>query len=48
MRNGWPSRNASQGTAAVADSAYKNGLAGKPKPGDVMADVRAQMFDPHY
>jgi malate dehydrogenase (oxaloacetate-decarboxylating)(NADP+) len=34
--------------AAVAETAYKNGLAGKPRPDDVMADVRAQMFDPHY
>ena len=34
--------------AAVAETAYKNGLAGKPRPADVMADVRAQMFDPHY
>jgi malate dehydrogenase (oxaloacetate-decarboxylating)(NADP+) len=34
--------------AAVAGTAYKNGLAGKPEPGDVPADVRAQMFDPHY
>ena len=34
--------------AAVAESAYKNGLAGKPKPEDVMADVRSQMFDPRY
>jgi malate dehydrogenase (oxaloacetate-decarboxylating)(NADP+) len=33
---------------SVADTAYKNGLAGKPEPGDVPADVRAQMFDPHY
>jgi malate dehydrogenase (oxaloacetate-decarboxylating)(NADP+) len=33
---------------AVANTAYKNGLAGKPEPGDVAADVRAQMFDPHY
>jgi malate dehydrogenase (oxaloacetate-decarboxylating)(NADP+) len=33
---------------AVANTAYKNGLAGKPEPGDVPADVRAQMFDPHY
>ena len=33
---------------AVADTAYKDGLAGKPKPQDVMADVRSQMFDPHY
>ena len=34
--------------AAVADIAYKNGLAGKPRPEDVLADVRSQMFDPHY
>ena len=33
---------------AVAETAYKSGLAGKPRPGDVMADVRAQMFDPNY
>jgi len=32
----------------VAENAYKNGLAGKPRPADVAADVRAQMFDPHY
>ena len=34
--------------AAVADTAYKNGLAGKPKPLDVLADVQSQMYDPHY
>jgi malate dehydrogenase (oxaloacetate-decarboxylating)(NADP+) len=34
--------------AAVAETAYKNRLAGKPKPEDVAADVRAQMFDPRY
>jgi malate dehydrogenase (oxaloacetate-decarboxylating)(NADP+) len=34
--------------AAVAENAYKNGLAGKPRPDDVLADVRAEMFDPHY
>ena len=34
--------------AAVAETAYKSGLAGKPRPDDVLADVRAQMFDPHY
>jgi len=34
--------------AAVAETAYKNGYAGKPRPSDVLADVRAQMFDPHY
>ena len=34
--------------AAVAETAYKSGLAGKPRPADVLADVRSQMFDPHY
>jgi len=34
--------------AAVADTAYKNGLAGKPRPEDVQADVQSQMYDPHY
>ncbi|MDP2640245.1 MAG: NAD-dependent malic enzyme, partial [Betaproteobacteria bacterium] len=34
--------------AAVAETAYKNGLAGKPRSADVLADVRSQMFDPHY
>ena len=34
--------------AAVAETAYKNGLAGKARPADVLADVRSQMFDPHY
>ncbi len=34
--------------AAVADTAYKNGLAGKPRPRDVLADVQSQMYDPHY
>ena len=34
--------------AAVAETAYKTGLAGKPRPADVLADVRAHMFDPHY
>ena len=33
---------------AVAETAYSNGLAGKPRPEDVMADVRSQMFDPYY
>ena len=33
---------------AVADNAYKNGLAGKPRPRDVLADVQSQMYDPHY
>ncbi len=34
--------------AAVAETAYESGLAGKPKPQDVLADVRAQMYDPYY
>ena len=34
--------------AAVAESAYADGLAGKPRPADVLADVRSQMYDPHY
>jgi malate dehydrogenase (oxaloacetate-decarboxylating)(NADP+) len=34
--------------AAVAGAAYRNRLTDKPKPADVLADVRAQMFDPHY
>jgi len=34
--------------AAVAETAYKNGLADKTKPQDVLADVRAQMYDPYY
>ncbi len=34
--------------AAVAESAYTDGLAGKPQPADVLADVRSQMYDPHY
>jgi hypothetical protein len=33
---------------AVAENAYASGLAGKPKPQDVMADVREQMYDPRY
>jgi len=34
--------------AAVAETAYSTGLAGKPRPQDVLADVRAAMYDPHY
>jgi malate dehydrogenase (oxaloacetate-decarboxylating)(NADP+) len=34
--------------AAVAESAYSAGLAGKPRPADVLADVRSQMYDPRY
>jgi malate dehydrogenase (oxaloacetate-decarboxylating)(NADP+) len=33
---------------AVAESAYADGLAGKPRPGDVLADVKSQMYDPRY
>jgi malate dehydrogenase (oxaloacetate-decarboxylating)(NADP+) len=33
---------------AVAESAYAGGLAGKPRPADVLADVRSQMYDPRY
>ncbi|MGE0031382.1 MAG: NAD-dependent malic enzyme [Steroidobacteraceae bacterium] len=34
--------------AAVAESAYGSGLAGKPRPPDVLADVQSQMYDPRY
>jgi malate dehydrogenase (oxaloacetate-decarboxylating)(NADP+) len=34
--------------AAVAETAYSDGLAGKPRPADVLADVRSQMYDPRY
>ena len=34
--------------AAVAESAYASGLAGKPRPADVLADVKSQMYDPRY
>jgi malate dehydrogenase (oxaloacetate-decarboxylating)(NADP+) len=34
--------------AAVAESAYESGLAGKGRPADVPADVRSQMYDPRY
>ena len=33
---------------AVADTAYRNEIAGKSRPQDVMADVQSQMYDPHY
>jgi malate dehydrogenase (oxaloacetate-decarboxylating)(NADP+) len=32
----------------VAEVAYKRGLAGKQRPADVMADVRANMYEPVY
>ena len=34
--------------ATVADAAYKQGLASKPRPTDTLRDVEAQMFDPRY
>ena len=33
---------------AVAETAYASGLAGKPRPRDVLADVRAEMYEPRY
>jgi malate dehydrogenase (oxaloacetate-decarboxylating)(NADP+) len=33
---------------AVAESAYASGLAGKPRPTDVFADIKSQMYDPRY
>jgi malate dehydrogenase (oxaloacetate-decarboxylating)(NADP+) len=33
---------------AVADTAFKQGLAGKPQPSNVLQDVQSQMYDPHY
>ena len=33
---------------AVAEVAYQSGLAGAPRPEDIGAQVRAQMFDPRY
>jgi malate dehydrogenase (oxaloacetate-decarboxylating)(NADP+) len=33
---------------AVAETAYKNGIAGKPKPQDVLADVQSKMYSPTY
>ena len=34
--------------AAVARVAYEQGFADAPKPPDLLAHVRAQMYDPHY
>jgi len=34
--------------AAVAEVAYAKGLAGRPRPADVLGDVRSQMYDPTY
>jgi malate dehydrogenase (oxaloacetate-decarboxylating)(NADP+) len=33
---------------AVAETAYKSGLAGTPAPQDVFADVQSHMYNPHY
>jgi len=33
---------------AVANTAFKNGLADRPQPEDVFADVQAQMYNPRY
>ena len=33
---------------AVAEVAYKRGLATAPRPNDLMAFVQSQMYDPHY
>ena len=33
---------------AVAEVAYAKGLAGRPRPADVLGDVRAHMYDPTY
>ncbi len=35
-------------TRAIAEVAYARGLAGKPRPADVMADIRANMYEPEY
>jgi malate dehydrogenase (oxaloacetate-decarboxylating)(NADP+) len=34
--------------AAVARIAYEQGFAGAPRPAELLAHVRAQMYDPHY
>ena len=33
---------------AIADSAYKAGIAGKTSPESVLEDVKTAMYDPHY
>ncbi len=33
---------------AIAGASYKLGIAGKPRPSDLMQDVQSQMFDPRY
>jgi malate dehydrogenase (oxaloacetate-decarboxylating)(NADP+) len=34
--------------AAVAEVAYSKGLAGRPRPGDLLGYVRSHMYDPAY
>ena len=34
--------------AAVADEAHREGLARRPRPADIEADIRARMFVPEY
>lgn len=34
--------------ASVAETAYRSGLADRPKPIDIAQDVRSRMFDPRY
>ncbi len=34
--------------AAVAEVAYREGLAGKTRPADVLAEIRARMYEPSY
>ncbi len=42
-------REVSAGFAAVgAEWAFASGLAGKPRPQDVLADVKSHMYDPRY
>jgi malate dehydrogenase (oxaloacetate-decarboxylating)(NADP+) len=33
---------------AVAEVAYRRGLATVPRPNDMMAFIESQMYDPHY
>jgi len=33
---------------AIADTAYQRKIASKPRPTDVLLDVKSQMFDPRY
>jgi malate dehydrogenase (oxaloacetate-decarboxylating)(NADP+) len=33
---------------AVAEAAYRSGLAGSERPADLEAHMRSRMFDPHY